>query len=363
MEATWRARVLALPKAELHVHLLGAIPPGVLVELFGRHPPAEWLPGLKWPVRWFFRLRRHLRPFLGRRTIGEEDVARLFAYRSFKQFLATYFFASCLVREEADLRDLIRGVLDALVAQNVVYVELTVSPPGYRFNGIPLERIGACMAEAAGRSDIRVQWIVDLVRDTGPRKALKLLRRIIDLGVPGVVGITLGGGEHKHPPAPFAEVYALARDNGLRLTVHAGEARGPKSVWDALRVLEAERIGHGVRSVEDSELVSCLAVNQVPLEICPTSNVRTGVVKSYEAHPVRAFFDAGVTMSISSDDPTFFGTTLTDEFVRLHEAGFTQYELLDLLRNGFRHAFLPAEEVKAYLAAFDRAAEGASHGT
>ena len=362
MKAPLRDRLLALPKAELHVHLLGAIPRGVLVELFGRHPPAEWLPRLKWPVRWFFGRQRHLRRFLRRRSITEDDVAGLFAYRSFKQFLATYFFASCLVRQEADLRDLIRGVLDGLVAQNVVYAELTVSPPGYRFNGIPLDRIAVCMAEAADRSDIRVQWIVDPVRDMGPRKALKLLRRIIDLDVPGVAGITLGGSEHKHPPAPFAGVYALARDNGLRLTVHAGEARGPKSVWDALRVLQAERIGHGVRAVEDSELVSCLAVNQVPLEICPTSNVRTGVVKSYQAHPVRGLFDAGVPVSISSDDPTFFRTTLTDEFVHLYEAGFTEYELLDLLRNGFRHAFLPPEDAEAYLAALDRVVEATSHG-
>jgi adenosine deaminase len=363
MEPTLRDRVLALPKAELHVHLLGAIPPDVLVECFNRHPPPDWLPGQKWLVRRFFRKQRHLRPFLERRRIATEHVPSLFAYRTFRQFLATYFFVSCLVREEADLRALVGGVVGALRAQNVVYAELTISPPGYRFNGISLPQIAACMAEAAERSDVRVQWIVDLVRDLGPRRTLRLLRRVLELDIPGVVGITLGGSEHKHPPHKFAEVYNLARDRGLRLTVHAGEARGPKSVWDALRILEAERIGHGIRSVEDPKLVSYLAEGGVPLEVCPTSNVRTGVVKSCEAHPVRALLDAGVQVSISSDDPTFFATTLTDEFVRLHEAGFTEGELLDLLRNGFRHAFLPEKDIAEYLDDFEGAVKGASHGT
>jgi adenosine deaminase len=363
METMLRDRVLALPKAELHVHLLGSIPPHVLVECFNRHPPPDWLPGEKWLVRRFFRKQRHLRPFLERRRIDESDIPSLFSYASFDGFLATYAFASCLVREAADLRALVRGVMDGLVAQNIVYAELTIAPPGYRFNGLPLRQIGDCMAEAAERSDVRVQWIVDPVRDFGPEKAVRLLRRIRDLDVPGVVGITLGGGEHKHPPHQFAEAYDLARDSGLRLTVHAGEALGPKSVWDALRILEAERIGHGIRAVEDSELVACLAVNEVPLEICPASNVCTGVVESCEAHPVRALFDAGVAINIGSDDPTFFRTTLTDEFVRLHEMGFLEEELLGLLRNGFRHAFLPPEDVAAYLAEFDRAAEGARHGT
>ncbi len=332
-------RILPLPKAELHVHLLGAIPTNVLVELFNRHPPRTWRPRPRIGLRRGFRRQPNIRPFLKLSTIDEEGAAALFQYDSFQQFLWTFCFAGFLVRDEDDLRMLIGGVVDDLRVQNVTYAEVTVSPLAYTQHGMKLETVAACLEDAAQRTDIRVRWIVDLIRDIGPKAALDLLRDVIDLQCPSIVGITLGGSEHDWPPAQFADVYALARDAGLRLTVHAGEALGPESVWDALRVLGAERIGHGIRSIEDPELVAHLAERQVPLEVCPTSNVCTGVVESYDAHPVRALFDAGVPITISTDDPAFFHTTLTDEFVRLHGMDFSEDELLELIENGFRHAF------------------------
>jgi len=124
---------------------------------------------------------------------------------------------------------------------------------------------------------------------------------------------------------------------------------GPQSVWDALQVLGVERIGHGVRAVEDQRLVQHLAERQIPLEVCPTSNIRTGAIASYEAHPVKTLFDAGVPITISTDDPTFFKTTVAEEYVRLRDLGFSDRDLYQLLENGFRYAFLPLDEIQSYL--------------
>jgi adenosine deaminase len=143
----------------------------------------------------------------------------------------------------------------------------------------------------------------------------------------------------------------------LRLTIHAGEMLGSQSVWDALLILGAERIGHGVRAVEDKYLVNYLAEHKIPLEVCPTSNVRLGVFPSYQAHPVKVLFDAGVPITINTDDPTFFGTTLADEYARIHAAGVQEDKIFEMLKNGFTYAFLPQEEIKAYLRDLDQAWE------
>ena len=144
-------------------------------------------------------------------------------------------------------------------------------------------------------------------------------------------------------------MYSKARDNGLRLTVHAGEAAGPRSVWDALQILGAERIGHGVRAIEDPSLVRYLADNKIPLEVSPTSNIRTGVYASYEAHPVKALFEAGVPVTINTDDPTFFRTTLVDEYAHVHAIGINENDIFEMIREGFVHAFLPKDEIDRYL--------------
>ena len=198
-----------------------------------------------------------------------------------------------------------------------------------------------------------MQWIVDLVRDFGPESALAQLRELIGLASPAVMGITLGGSEDCFPAGEFREVYALAREHGLRLSVHAGEALGPESVWEALESLRPERIGHGVRAVEDPALVAHLAAERIPLEVCPTSNIFTGAYPSLEAHPVRALFEAGIPITINSDDPTFFHTTLADEYACLPALGFSDRDLLKLLRNGFRYAFLPQDQINGYLRKLD----------
>src|SRR5262249_54978777 len=161
------------------------------------------------------------------------------------------------------------GVVENLRAQNIVYAEITISLKEYLRNDLTLTDVVSCLEEGTRVPGIRVQWIVDLVRDFGVASGLKLLQDFAELRSPAIVGITLGGAEHRFPPEQFAEVYALARDYGLRLTVHAGEAVGPESVWNAIRHLNVERIGHGVRAIEDPKLVEYLAGHDIPLEVCP----------------------------------------------------------------------------------------------
>ena len=346
-----------VPKAELHLHLRGAAPAGFLDSLLAKYAPSQILENA--PVRHveLFRSCRHLAPFLETQRFRRNQAAGLFGYQSFQEFLITFLFTSYLFREIGDFRALIQAVRRELSSQKIVYAEITVSVVEYVNQGLALDDILDVLDETAAAPGVRIRWIVDLVRNIGPEPALNLLRDILDRKPAHVAGITLGGSEDQFPPALFAQTYRLARDHGLRLTVHAGEALGPESVWDALRVLGAERIGHGVRSIEDQRLVAHLAEHAIPLEICPTSNLRTGLYSSYGEHPVRALYEAGVPISINTDDPSFFGTTLVSEYEHLLRNGFLEEDILVLLRNGFRHAFLPRNEKQGWLDQLDRSRE------
>jgi len=347
--------VQLLPKAELHLHLRGAIPMPVLTELLNRHDLEAALASAPERVQAAFASYDNLRPFLtSRRRWSAEEVAELLQYRDLANFLYTFHFTSFAFHSADDLRLLIRGVLDDLARQRIVYAEICISAIEYVTRGIALPEVVACLEEAIQHPIVHVQWIVDLVRDAGPDSALAQLRELIALDSPAVMGITLGGGEGSFPAGRFREVYALARERGLRLSVHAGEALGAESVWEALEALCPERIGHGVRAIEDPVLVAHLAARQIPLEVCPTSNIFTGVYPSLGVHPVRALFEAGIPITISSDDPTFFHTTLADEYAHLLALGFTDTDVLELVRNGFRYAFLPEAEITRYLRELER---------
>lgn len=347
--STMKETLKRIPKSELHVHLRGAMPVDVLTDLLNKYSAHQvWREA---SVEWrdMFRAYDNIRPFLPPRKWSVDAASRLFRYDTFDQFVATYAFVGCFVRDVSDLRSLVMGVVEQLKSQNVTYAEITASVYKYMTNGMSLSDIGACFDEAAELPGIRIQWIIDLVRDYGKEVTLRLLREIIDLDCESIVGITLGGSEHLFPPDLFAEVYSTARDHGLRLTVHAGEALGPQSIWDAIRILGVERIGHGVRAVEDESLLNYLVEKRIPLEVCPTSNVRTGIFPSYQAHPVKALYEAGVPITINSDDPAFFETTLPDEYAHVHALGLQDGDIYRMIENGFRYAFLPQEEIDRYL--------------
>lgn len=338
-----------IPKSELHVHLRGAMPVEVFTELLNKYTAREILRDIPFWQEALFRLYKNIRPFLSPGHWSVDAISNLFRYKTSTQFLTTYFFTRYFIRDVSDLRRLITGVLERLKSQNVVYAEITISVADYLRRGIPLADIKTCLEEAAGFPGIRVQWIVDLVRNLGKKAALVLMEEIIELQCGSIVGITLGGSERLFPPNKFSKVYSKARDNGLRLTIHAGEALGPQSIWDALQILGVERVGHGVRAIEDESLVTYLVDNNIPLEVCPTSNVRTGIIPSYEAHPVKALFEAGVPITINSDDPTFFGTTLADEYAHVHAIGVQDHDIFRMIKNGFTYAFLPKKEIEKYL--------------
>ena len=333
----WLAELEARPKAELHLHLRGAIPREYLRDRVRKCPPAVALASA--PPNQLARLRRQ--PAVARILAASdpaEELDGLFRFDSLDQFLAAYFFTVFFVREIDDFRGLVIGVREHLRAQNITYAEVTVSIPEYLQQGLPLEGILDVLGEDPPDRP-KVRWIVDLVRNYGPDAAERLIERLLPLLPPAVVGLTLGGAERLFPPRQFERVYALAREGGLRTTVHAGEALGPESVWDAVEALQVERIGHGVRAIEDPMLVRHLAERKIPLEICPTSNVRTGVFPSMEAHPVRELYEAGVPLSISTDDPTFFGVSLADELAGLRKLGFTEGEIDELASGAFAFAF------------------------
>jgi adenosine deaminase len=327
------------PKAELHIHLRGAMPAAFFAELVAKHPIEQALTDAPDGQLAFMGSASHLAPVLEGSLSPEASADALFRFKTFPEFLASYLFTSYFFRDIEDFRRLILAVRETLVAQNIVYAEVTVSLIEYIQRGLKLPEMLAVMDEAAATETVRIRWIVDLVRDVGTEVALDLLKDCLAQKPASLCGITLGGAEHKVPAREFVEHYQLAREHGLGLTAHAGEAMGPESVWDTVRLLGVNRIGHGVRSIEDPRLVEYLAEKQIPLEVCPTSNLKTGVYSSYTEHPVRKLYDAGVPISINTDDPSFFACTLNDEFRCLANVGFSEDELDGLVGNSFSQAF------------------------
>jgi len=202
---------------------------------------------------------------------------------------------------------------------------------------------------------ISLVWIFDAIRQFGAEKAQSVLDLAIQFRERNVVAFGIGGDELAGPPEWFAGVYAHAAEHGLHLTAHAGESAGPESIWGALN-LKAERIGHGLTAGQDPELIEELAERQVPLEICVTSNLRTGCCAELAQHPVRRYFDQGLMLTINSDDPAMFRTSLVGEYALVQEAfGFTDEHLRELARNSFEASFLPPEKKIEFLNLFDSA--------
>lgn len=283
-----------------------------------------------------------------RRAGGPATVAELegrLGFRTFDDFIERWVWKCGFLDRYADFESLAESVLEDLAARGVVHVEPSFSPGDYERNGLEVPGLVEAVlrgAERAARAT-GIGWVlvVDLIRDHGPARAARRLDAITPYRGQGVVAVGLGGSEAAYPPGLFVDVFAEARRRGFHRTVHAGEAAGPASVRDALDLLGAERIGHGVRAIEDAELLARLAREATPLEVCPTSNVRTGVVASYADHPLPRLVAAGARVTVNSDDPTFFGATLVDEYVRcLHTFGLSMATVARLAVNAAEGAFL-----------------------
>jgi adenosine deaminase len=332
------AFVAAIPKVELHLHLEGAIPLETLLAFIRRA-------GTEPEVR----------------TV--DDLRRRLAYPDFQSFLDTWVWKNTFITEVEDFEGMTYDVLAELHAQNVPYVEMHYSPGDYRDRGFTFDDVtGAVLAGAArARNDfgIRSAFIVDLFWGTDADVAWGWMEEATPYLGRGVVGIGMGGNEGKSPARERAEVYREARRRGFRLTAHAGEALGPESVRAVIEELEVERIGHGVRAIEDASLLDLLRERRLPLEVCVTSNVMTGVYPSAAAHPIKSLFEQGLMVTVNADDPTMFHTTLSGEYlVLLREVGFTPAEVRTLSLNGVEAAFLPEDDKRRMKQRFEEEWEG-----
>jgi aminodeoxyfutalosine deaminase len=285
--------VARLPKAELHVHHVGSASPRIVAELAARHP--------------------------GTVPSDPEELARFFEFRDFAHFIEVYLAVVDLVRTPEDVRLLTYEVArEMATGQSVRYAELTCTPYTSVKAGVPIEAYNEAIedARAAAERDfgIVLRWIFDIPGEFGVPAADDTLEWALHHAPDGLIGFGLGGPEVGVPRPQFQPHFAAARAAGLHSVPHAGETTGPGTVWDALRLLGAERIGHGTSSAEDPELLAHLAERRIPLEVCPSSNVATHAVDSLAQHPIRAFRDAGVLVTINSDDPPMFGTTLNREY-------------------------------------------------
>ncbi len=308
------------PKVELHLHLEGAIPlPTLWTLVAGRTDEV---------------------------TSAEELVAR-FTYRDFPHFIDTWWWMTGFLDTTEAFTTIGEAVARSLVEQNIVYAEASISPSDFERHGLGPQEIATAVRRGIDRvpgADIAL--LVDLVRDVGPERGSRILDATIEVAAEArIVGITIGGSEQEYPPEPYADLYRRAAESGLRLTAHAGEAAGPESVWGALRALGVERIGHGVRSVEDPALLAHLVENAVPIEVCPTSNLRTGVARSWNAHPVRELLAAGATVTINSDDPTMFASSVAGDLTEV--ATRFGADVATLSRTAARAAFLAPDESAA----------------
>ncbi|RKS73663.1 aminodeoxyfutalosine deaminase [Actinomadura pelletieri DSM 43383] len=305
----------ALPKVELHVHLVGSASVPTVLELARRHPEG--------PV-----------------PVDEDALRAFYAFRDFPHFAEVYEAVSGLVRTPEDVGTLVTGVARDLAVQNVRYVELTVTPYTHRRAGMPMpaitEALDIAAREARDRLGVHVAYIFDIPGEFGADAARGTLDHALGHPPEELVGFGLGGIEQVRPPYrdAFRDAFAAARAAGLRSLPHAGEMTGPETIWEALDGLGAERIGHGTSCLDDPRLVARLREARIPLEVCPTSNVCTGQVAALASHPLPRMLDEGLFVTLNSDDPPMFDTTLTGEYRVAAEAfGLDRDALASLARN------------------------------
>lgn len=275
-------------------------------------------------------------------SLSLAEIEDRFVFSDFAGFLGSFKWIAQRLRTPADYGLITSRVLERLAAEGIRYVEMTLAAGVVIWKKQDLGEIYGAVRTAAQSSEVEVHWNLDSIRQFGPDLAMQVVEFAAGQRGNGVISIGIGGDEVGGPAHWFDEVYRVARERGLRLTAHAGETAGPESVWAALEI-GAERIGHGIRAIDDPVLVAHLRDRQIPLEVCITSNVMTGAVESLAEHPVRRLFDAGVPITLNTDDPGIFRTTLTREFEIAREYfGFSETELETVRRNAERFRFVTA---------------------
>jgi aminodeoxyfutalosine deaminase len=272
-------------------------------------------------------------------SLTREEIAARTAYTDFAGFIQSFVWVNQRLKTPEDYARVARRLFERLAGEGVVYAEVTLSAGVVLWKQLPFPAIYDALLREGARSRVKVFWILDAIRQFGPEPAKPVFDLAAERVGDGVVAIGIGGDEERGPARLFKDLYSEARDRGLRLTCHAGEIAGPRSVWEALDI-GSERIGHGIRAIDDPALLEYLAAKKIPLEICLSSNLRTGAVKSLAEHPLRRLYDAGVPIILNTDDPAMFDCTLTSEYeLAAREFGFTEKELAGIAANSLRYAF------------------------
>jgi adenosine deaminase len=326
--------VAGLPKAELHVHHVGSASPQAVAQLAARHAGSTPVPA------------------------DPDKLAEYFTFTDFAHFVEVYLTVVDLIRTPEDVWTLTYEVARGLAAQNVRFAELTVTPYSTVSRGVAAPAFCEAIEDARHRAEadfgVVLRWCFDIPGEAGLMAAELTLEIALNDRPDGLVSFGLGGPEIGVPREQFAPYFAEARAAGLHSVPHAGESSGPDSVWDAIRHLGAERIGHGIAAARDPKLLGYLANAGIALEVCPTSNVRTRSVRSLAEHPLPALVSAGVPVTINSDDPPMFSTTLNDEYlIAAALLGLDQAGVADLARAGVRASFLDGPGKQALLAEID----------
>jgi adenosine deaminase len=321
-----------LPKAELHLHLEGTLEPELAFELAERN-------GIRLP--W----------------ASVEELKAAYHFRDLQGFLDLYYAATQVLVSEQDFYDLTRAYLERISQQGVLHAEVFFDPQAHTQRGVPFESVVAGIHQALrdGERDLGVDssLILCFLRDRSVEEAHAALDQALRHR-DRIVAVGLDSAELGHPPARFREVFARARAEGLRAVAHAGEEGPAAYVREALEALHAERIDHGIRSLEDEALVRHLVERRVPLTVCPLSNLKLGVVEDMKAHPLREMLERGVVVTLNSDDPAYFGGYLNENYRAAQRAlGLTRDELIRIAGNSFRASFLPESEKAALLARLD----------
>jgi adenosine deaminase len=320
-----------LPKAELHVHHVGSASPRIVAELAARHEGVTPVPA---------------DPAL---------LADYFTFTDFAHFVEVYLSVVDLIRDAEDVWTLTYEIARELATQRVRYAELTLTPFSSIKRGIAAEAFCEAVEDARRRAatdhGVQLTWCFDIPGEAGVEAADVTLDAALRLCPDGLVSFGLGGPEQGVPRGQFAPHFAAARAAGLHSVPHAGESTGPETVWDALTFLDAERIGHGIAAARDPRLMAYLRDRQIPLEVCPTSNVCTRAVPSLAEHPLPVLVAAGVPVTINSDDPPMFSTNLNHEYAVAAELlGLDETGVADLARAAVAMSFLDAPRQAALLA-------------
>jgi aminodeoxyfutalosine deaminase len=315
-------RIASLPKAELHLHLEGSIRPAIASALAARH-------GVK---------------------LAEEEVRRRYAYTNFVGFLDAFKWVTSFVREPRDFASIAADLAEQLIEQKVVYAEVTLSV-GVMFlrQQQPEANFAAIVAatEPFEKRGLRLNWIFDAVRQFGAEAAMRVVQAARRCASRRIVAFGIGGDELSLPAAEFRGVYERAEEYGFHRLIHAGEIGGPEKIREAIEILGVERIGHGIAAIRDVALMEMLAERKIPLEICPASNLRTGALgvqigkdaATMEEHPLAEIVRRGVAVTLATDDPAMFHTSLVEEYRNAWGMGLTEEEMATVVENGFRFAF------------------------